>query len=75
MKILIESWFKTCKYKTIFLTFRKLKMQKKPIFKQKSCQNMQFLLKLYFLRFEIWKDFGRKTDKNIFSKFSLKETE
>jgi len=33
---------------------------------------MQFLLKLYFLKLEIWKDFGRKTDENIFFQFTLK---
>jgi len=26
-----------------------------------------------FWKFEIWKDFGRKMDKNIFFQFTLKE--
>jgi len=50
MQILLESWFKTGKYNTIFLTFRKLDLQKKQIFKQKSYRKMQFLIKLHFLR-------------------------
>jgi len=63
LKILLKSWFKTGKYKTIFPIFRKLKLYKKPIFKQKSEQKMQFLLKRNFER----RRFGRILEGIAFS--------
>ena len=47
------------KYKTKIHTFGILKMYKKLIFKQKSCQKMQFLI-FGKIRMEgIWKDFKK----------------